>query len=148
MLHLPGDPDADLARERALAQEQANRAIAARVEEVVADERLPPEEATQMRAWAAGRNWRGLTERLERRGGDAGAGLARISDWRHELVGIERDVFVGMRNSGTLSEEVLRELEYDLDLEEALLDRRVDDATGHLDQLRAERLERDGDPDR
>ena len=148
LLRLPGDPDADLAKERALAQEQANQAIAARVEEVVANEHLPAEEATQMRAWAASRNWRGLTERLERRGGDAGARLARISDWRHELVGIERDVFVSMRNSGTLSEEVLRELEYDLDLEEALLDRRVDDATGHLDQLRAERLERDGDPDR
>jgi len=101
-----------------------------------------------MRAWAASRNWRGLTERLERRGTDAGARLARISDWRHELVGIERDVFVSMRNSGTLSEDVLRELEYDLDLEEALLDRRVEDATGHLDQLRAERLERDGGPDR
>ena len=101
-----------------------------------------------MRAWAASRNWRGLTERLERRGADAGARLARISDWRHELVGIERDVFVNLRNSGSLSEDVLRELEYDLDLEEALLDRRVEDATGHLDQLRAERLERDGDPDR
>ena len=148
LLHLPGDPDADLAKERALAQQQANEAIAARVEEAVADEHLPAEEATQMRAWAASRNWRGLTERLERRGGDAGARLARISDWRHELVGIERDVFVSMRNSGSLSEDVLRELEYDLDLEEALLDRRVDDATGHLDQLRAERLDRDGDPDR
>ncbi len=51
------------------------------------------------------------------------------------MVGIERDVFVRMRNSGRLSEEVLRELQYDLDLEEALLDQRVDDATGHLDQL-------------
>ncbi len=144
LLHLPGDPDSDLAKERAQAQAEANRAIAARVEQVVADEDLPVEEAVQMRAWAASRNWRGLTERLDRRGDDAGARLEKISDWRHELVGIERDVFVTMRNSGRLSEDVLRELEYDLDLEEALLDRRMDDATGHLDQLRAARVERDG----
>ena len=62
---------------RALAQQQANEAIAARVEQAVADEHLPAEEATQMRAWAASRNWRGLTERLERRGADAGARGAR-----------------------------------------------------------------------
>ena len=148
-LHLPGDPVSDLARERAAAQQEANRAIAARVEQVVADEALPAREADQMRAWAASRDWRGLTERLDRGGEDAGERLERISGWRHELVGIERDVFVAMRNSGRLSEEVLRELQYDLDLEEALLDRRMDDASGHLDQLRATRTDRGqapGDP--
>ena len=65
--------------------------------------------------------------------------LDRISGWRHELVGIERDVFVTMRNSGRISEDVLRELQYDLDLEEALLDRRLEDASGHLSQLTAAR---------
>jgi len=145
-LHLPGDPVSDLAQERAAAQQEANRAIAARVEQVVADEALPAREADQMRAWAASRDWRGLTERLDRGGEDAGERLERISGWRHELVGIERDVFVAMRNSGRLSEEVLRELQYDLDLEEALLDRRMDDASGHLDQLRATRTDRGQEP--
>jgi monovalent cation/hydrogen antiporter len=41
---------------------------------------------------------------------------------------------------------VLRELQYDLDLEEALLDRRMDDASGHLDQLRATRTDRGQEP--
>ena len=44
-----------------------------------------------------------------------------------------------MRNSGRISEDVLRELQYDLDLEEALLDRRLEDASGHLSQLTAAR---------
>jgi CPA1 family monovalent cation:H+ antiporter len=92
-----------------------------------------------MRAWAASRDWRGLTERLDDAGADAHERLERISDWRHELVGIERDVFVTMRNSGRISEDVLRELQYDLDLEEALLDRRIEDASGHLSQLTAAR---------
>ncbi len=92
-----------------------------------------------MRAWAASRDWRGLTERLDNAGDDARERLDKISDWRHELVSIERDVFVTMRNSGRISEDVLRELQYDLDLEESLLDRRMDDATGHLSQLTAAR---------
>jgi CPA1 family monovalent cation:H+ antiporter len=139
LLRMPGDPAADTQRERAAAREQANQAIAARVEEVITQERLPDQQARRMRAWAASRDWRGLTERLDSAGGDAHERLDRISGWRHELVGIERDVFVTMRNSGRISEDVLRELQYDLDLEEALLDRRLEDASGHLSQLTAAR---------
>ena len=40
---------------------------------------------------------------------------------------IERDVFVQLRNAGQLSEETLRELQQDLDLEEALLEGRAAD---------------------
>jgi monovalent cation/hydrogen antiporter len=131
MLHLPGDPEADTLRERAHAREQANQAIAAKVEEVITTHQLPEQEARRMRAWSAGRDWRGLTDdaadtdQAQRR-------LDRTSGWRHELVGIERDVFVNLRNAGQISEDVLRELQYDLDLEEALLDRRLEAATGHL----------------
>jgi CPA1 family monovalent cation:H+ antiporter len=139
LLRMPGDPAADTQRERADAREQANQAIAERVEEVIAQEQLPEQQARRMRAWAASRDWRGLTERLDSAGGDAHERLDRISGWRHELVGIERDVFVTMRNSGKISEDVLRELQYDLDLEEALLDRRLEDASGHLSQLTAAR---------
>ena len=137
ILHLPGDPKADVRRERAAAREEANQAIATRVEEVITADDLPVREAARMRAWAASRDWRGLTERLDNDGDGARERLDRISDWRHELVTIERDVFVTMRNSGRISEDVLRELQYDLDLEESLLDRRMDDATGHLSQLTA-----------
>ena len=132
MLHLPGDPEADTLRERAHAREQANQAIAARVEEVIATHQLPEQEARRMRAWSAGRDWRGLTERRCRHRSGAASGWTGSSGWRHELVGIERDVFVTLRNAGRISEDVLRELQYDLDLEEALLDRRLEDATGHL----------------
>ena len=97
-----------------------------------------------MRAWAASRDMRGLTERLDSAGVDARERLDAISGWRHELVGIERDVFVTMRNSGRISEDVLRELQYDLDLEESLLDRRMDDASGHLSQITAAREDQTG----
>jgi CPA1 family monovalent cation:H+ antiporter len=139
LLRMPDDPAADTQRERADAREQANQAIAARVEEVIAAEQLPERQAKRMRAWAANRDWRGLTERLDNAGDDAQERLERISGWRHELVGIEREVFVTMRNSGRISEDVLRELQYDLDLEESLLDRRLEDASGHLSQLTAAR---------
>ncbi len=147
LLHLPGDPEADTQRERAEARDEANRAIAARVEAVILSDDLPPAEASRMRAWAASRDWRGLTERLDSRSDNARERLDKISDWRHELVTIERDVFVTMRNSGRISEDVLRDLQYDLDLEEALLDRRMDDASGHLSQLTAARDDWDGRDD-
>ena len=62
------------------------------------------------------------------------------------MMKIERAVFVGLRNSGRISEEVMREVEYGLDLEEALLDQRLDVATGHLDQLRSTRDEPPDEP--
>jgi CPA1 family monovalent cation:H+ antiporter len=133
-LHMPGDPVADDDRERAAARQEANQAITRRVEEVIVADSLPASQARRMRAWAANRDWRGLTERPDDPGGTGGR-PEKLSNWRHELVGIERDVFITMRNSGRISEDVLRELQYDLDLEEALLDRRLDDASGHLSQL-------------
>jgi len=146
-LRMPGDPVADNERERAAARLEANQAISQRVEEVIATESLPESQAHRMRAWAANRDWRGTTERLDNAGDDAGEGRDKLSNWRHELVGIERDVFITMRNSGRISEDVLRELQYDLDLEEALLDRRRQDAGGHLSQLTVVRDEPRDDPD-
>lgn len=67
-----------------------------------------------------------------------------MADWNREMMRIERDVFVQLRNSGRLSEEVMREIEYGLDLEEALLDQRIDAMSGHLDQLRGQ--QDDDDP--
>lgn len=144
LLHLPGDPAQETQRERAAARQEANQAIATRVEEAIRTEQLPEREAKMMRAWAASRDMRGLTERLDSAGVDARERLDAISGWRHELVGIERDVFVTMRNSGRISEDVLRELQYDLDLEESLLDRRMDDASGHLSQITAAREDQTG----
>jgi hypothetical protein len=137
-LHLPGDPEDDLARERAEAKAEASRAINAAVEKAIVDGAIGEQDAARMRAWVSMRDWRRLTERLDR-GADADRRLEQIVQWSRDLVRIERDVFITMRNEGRLSEEVLREVQYGLDLEEALLERRVDDATGHLDQLRSDR---------
>ena len=142
-LHLPGDPDDDLEQERAQAWAEASRAINAAVEEAIADNDIDEHDAARMRGWVTMRDWRRLTERLER-GGDVDRRLQQIVRWSRDLVRIERDVFVTMRNEGRLSEEVLREVQYGLDLEEALLERRVDEATGHLDQLRAARQDAAG----
>ena len=67
--------------------------------------------------------------------GNSGGGSGVLSDWRRSLLGIERSVIVSMRNDGDLSEDVLREMQHDLDLEEALLERRSLAVDGHLDEL-------------
>ena len=147
-LHLPGDPEDDIRRERADARDEAGRAINAAVEATIIGQDVSPADAARMRGWASMRDWRRLTERLDSSSGsDADRRLGQIADWSRDLVRIERDVFVRMRNEGRLSEEVLNEVQYGLDLEEALLERRVDDASGHLDQLRAARLDPPAPPD-
>jgi len=45
----------------------------------------------------------------------------RYSVLRKELIGIERDTLVGLRNTGRLRPDVLRQIERDLDLEELRL---------------------------
>ena len=104
-----GDQDAEDAgrsgrghrRERAAARDEANRAIAASVEEVIADERAArrarPAGCGPGRPTGTGE---GSPSGWTSSGDDAQERLDRISDWRHELVSIERDVFVSMRNSG------------------------------------------------
>lgn len=137
-LHFPGDPAAEIDAERMAALDEAKRAIAAAVEKDIADKVVPPDRARRMRMWVQTRGWRTLTD--GRSSSDTGrTRLTRLVDWNRDLMNIERDVFVNMRNSGRISEEVMREIEYGLDLEEALLDQRLDLATGHLDQLRSTR---------
>jgi hypothetical protein len=86
-----------------------------------------------MRKWAALRDWRNWDDDDKSR--EFGRRLGVLSDWRRSLLGIERSVIVSMRNDGDLSEDVLREMQHDLDLEEALLERRSLAVDGHLDEL-------------
>lgn len=146
-LHLPGDPESDLQQERNQARAEASRAINDAVERAIGSGELPPGEVDRMRAWVSFRDWRRMAERWDRSGADAGERIGQVERWNRDMVRIERDVFVRMRNSGRLSEEVLREVQYGLDLEEALLDQRVDNATGHLDELRADHRNHDPLPD-
>jgi CPA1 family monovalent cation:H+ antiporter len=137
-LHFPGDPAAEIDAERMAARDEANKAIAEAVEKDIADRNLPDDQARRMRLWVETRDWRRLAERRSTSIDDTGRVLTGLADWNREMMRIERDVFVQLRNSGGLSEEVMREIEYGLDLEEALLDQRTEAMSGHLDQLRGQ----------
>lgn len=143
-LHFPGDPAAEIDAERMAARDEANKAIAEAVERDIADRNIPDDQARRMRLWVETRDWRRLAEKRSKSIDDTGRVLTGMADWNREMMRIERDVFVQLRNSGRLSEEVMREIEYGLDLEEALLDQRIDAMSGHLDQLRGQ--QDDDDP--
>ena len=86
-----------------------------------------------MRKWASLRDWRNWEDDDQSRA--FGRRLGGLSDWRRSLLGVERSVIVSMRNDGDLTEEVLRQMQHDLDLEEALLERRSEAVDGHLNEL-------------
>jgi CPA1 family monovalent cation:H+ antiporter len=140
-LHFPGDPAAEIDAERMAARDEANKAIADAVEKDIADRRIPEDQARRMRLWVETRDWRRLAEKRSTSMDDTGRVLTGMADWNREMMRIERDVFVQLRNSGRLSEEVMREVEYGLDLEEALLDQRLEAMSGHLNQLRGQQTD-------
>ncbi len=151
-LHFPGDPRHDRIREKDAATHEANVAIAEQVERMIREESIPEMYAERMRAWVRLRDLSQLEDHHQVAGDALGDGTAAdhlrfVARWRHELVNAEREVFLRLRGSGDLSEESLRDLEFRLDLEEALLDSRVDDATGHLEQLRVVRQDREDEPE-
>ena len=132
-LHLTEDRTVDDLRERAAAHAQVNTAINDRVDELVQAEQLSDRQADLMRKWAGLRDWRNWDDEEKSRA--FGRQLSALSDWRRSLLGIERSVIVSMRNSGELSENVLIEMQRDLDLEEALLERRGRAVDGHLEEI-------------
>lgn len=140
-LRFPGDPAAEIDAERMAARDEANKAIAEAVESDIAARNIPDDQARRMRLWVETRDWRRLAEKRAKSIDDTGRVLTGMADWNREMMRIERDVFVQLRNSGRLSEEVMREIEYGLDLEEALLDQRVEAMSGHLNQLRGQQDE-------
>ena len=52
---------------------------------------------------------------------DAHDAIERYSALRRELIGVERDAILGLRNEGRLRQETMRVIQRDLDLEEARL---------------------------
>ncbi len=133
LLGVSHDHRADDLRERAEAHARASSEINSRVDDLVQDRQLSDRQAELMRKWASLRDWRNWDDDAQSRA--FGQRLSVLSDWRRSLLGIERSVIVAMRNEGDLSEEVLREMQHDLDLEEALLERRSEAVDGHLDEL-------------
>ena len=132
-LGIAEDHRADDQAERAKAHAEVSSAIESQVDTMVGDGKLSERQAALMRKWAGLRDWRNWDDDEESR--EFGRRLSVLSDWRRSLLGVERTVIVSMRNSGELTEDVLKEMQHDLDLEEALLERRSDAVDGHLAEL-------------
>lgn len=141
VLQLEQDPHSDDEQERAQAHTRVNSAINDKVDELCRQGELSADQGELMRKWASLRDWRNWED--DARSREFGRRLGELSDWRRSLLAVERSVVVAMRNDGELSEAVLRQMQHDLDLEEALLQRRSDAADGHLNELP---LEDDAEP--
>ncbi len=118
----------------ATAQERAARAAAARLDELLAEQRA--EEATDaqeqaaavLRAWSNRRRSFALNkldpDKLDPDEVDVGESApAAFRRLRLEMLAAERDAFIGERDAGHIDEEALRSLLHGLDLEEATLNR-------------------------
>lgn len=108
------------------AQQAAIRAAVERLEALLDEEEVEPPDgvADRLRAWAESRQL-GAWERL---GGGPGPGAketpsAAYRRLRREMLTAERAVFVRMRDSREIDDEVLRRVTHELDLEEAMLAR-------------------------
>ena len=134
-LGIAEDHRADDQAERAKAHAEVSSAIESQVDTMVDDGKLSQRQAELMRKWAGLRDWRNWDDDDQSR--EFGRRLSVLTDWRRSLLGVERTVIVSMRNRGELTEDVLREMQHDLDLEEALLERRSDAVDGHLAELPA-----------
>jgi CPA1 family monovalent cation:H+ antiporter len=131
----PPDPRQD-ALQVAHAQEQAGRAALQRLDELNEAEDPPEGIVTQLRRQVEFRTFTDW-ERLGAPGGDE-APTRIFARLRREMVAAERAVFIRLRDSGELDEEVLRRIQRRLDLEESLLmglDESFAELEGHQDVL-------------
>jgi CPA1 family monovalent cation:H+ antiporter len=131
----PPDPRAD-ALQVAHAQEQAGRAALSRLDELQETEDPPERIVDRLRRQV---EYRTFTD-WERLGApDNNEAPTRLyARLRREMVAAERTVFIRLRDSGELDEEVLRRIQRRLDLEESLLmglDEDYAELEGHQDVL-------------
>lgn len=146
-LGLSKDYSSDDERQRAQAHARASAAMMRRLDEVCRDEHLSRSQIDALRQWAASRDWRSGEDSDQdeiERSREFGRKVGQHTDWRRTLLAVERAEIVAMRNEGELSEPVLQTMQYDLDLEETLLERRTEAIDGHLAELPSEQ---DPDPD-
>lgn len=131
----PPDPRAD-ALQVAHAQEQAGRAALARLDELQEAEDPPERIVQRLRRQV---EYRTFTD-WERLGApdNSEAPTRLYARLRREMVAAERTVFIRLRDSSELDEEVLRRIQRRLDLEESLLmglDEDYAQLEGHQDVL-------------
>jgi hypothetical protein len=100
----------------------AAAAAAARVEELAGEEWTYDDTIDRMRRMYDFRRRR--FEELKHGNGDGGIGERSTQYQRllHEVIAAERAALLELRNEGRITDEVMRRVERDLDLEEARLD--------------------------
>lgn len=134
----PPDPRND-ALQVAHAQEQAGRAAEARLAELADD--APEPVVRRMRMQIEYRMYSAWERLGDREAGEAPTqAFARL---RRQIIEAERTVFVRLRDSGELDEEVLRRVQRHLDLEESLLeslDEGTEEMSGHQEVLPPSRV--------
>jgi Na+/H+ antiporter len=110
--------------DEAIARLEAAQAALDRLDELEGEERIGEERLRRMRELYRAR-FRRCMAVIGGDGEEARAAsrepVERYSALRRELIGVERDAILGLRNEGKLRPDVLREIQRDLDLEEARL---------------------------
>ena len=126
VLDVESDDDQRDALQRAAAQTKAANAAAARLDEILADQRpgsRAQSAADILRGWNE-RRARSAWESLGRGPDEIGeAPSAAFKRLRLEMLAAERESFIDERDAGRISDEVLRSVLHGLDLEEATLNR-------------------------
>jgi CPA1 family monovalent cation:H+ antiporter len=110
--------------DEAIARLEAAQAALDRLDELEREERITDERLRRMRELYRTR-FRRCMAVIGGDGEEARAAsrepIERYSELRRELIGVERDAILGLRNEGRLKPDVMREIQRDLDLEEARL---------------------------
>ena len=105
----------DLDREQRLAREHAATAALARLDEVMTEDWVPREQIERVRLRYLRRlehlNRTGLNEEERPEGS-----VETVQRLHHEVLTAERVALIGLRDDGTISDEVLHHLEQELDV--------------------------------
>jgi CPA1 family monovalent cation:H+ antiporter len=116
--------DREWSPDEAIARLEAAQAALDRLDELEREERITDERLRRMRELYRAR-FRRCMAIIGDDGDEARAAsrepVERYSELRRELIGVERDAILGLRNEGRLKPDVMREIQRDLDLEEARL---------------------------
>ncbi|HUR85362.1 MAG TPA: Na+/H+ antiporter [Solirubrobacteraceae bacterium] len=111
--------------DEAIARLEAAQAALDRLDELEREGRITDERLRRMRELYRARFRRCMAviggDGDEGRSEAAHDSLERYSELRRDLIGVERDALLGLRNQGRLRPDVWREIQRDLDLEEARL---------------------------
>jgi monovalent cation/hydrogen antiporter len=139
-LRLPRPDPVEDALQEAEAQEAAAAAAIARLEKMIAEEQPPPGVAESLRAAAEYRRLAAWERLGPDRTGVQQFEIPSVANrrLRKGMIEAERDVFVGRRDRGELDEEVFGQLMRRLDLEEAALERGIEESD-QADSIRAPR---------